>query len=625
MSLCAYISNKVTNQNIRLNMTDNTIQEIKNRLDIVEVISSYIAIKKSGANYKATCPFHSEKSASLMISPQKQIWHCFGCGEGGDIFGFVMRYENLEFREALQQLAQKAGVVLTERSSSTQADKKQTEDLIRINNFTAKFYHAQLTSPSGEEAKKYLTDRGINEQTLEKWNIGFAPNSFDALIKALQAKQVTSQGALAAGVVAKNDRGNIFDRFRNRITFPIKNYYGDVVGFTARILPSGDQQTGKYINSPETTIYSKSKILFGLFEAKNIIRKSDEVVVVEGQMDCITAHQAGFDNTVATSGTAMTEDHLRLIGRLTKNLKFCFDSDSAGVAALRRAGELAMALGFRIKVIVLPGDVKDPDELIHNSPGLWRKSVADSIWFIDYYIDVAERNFIFGSLEQKQNLTLEVIPLLRYISDPLEQGHYIRLISERFAVSENELRTALKATITTNIRNGSGYSSTPRGISSDRRERLTKPVMVTQENIQEKEILGGLRIYPEYRAFVAEEGLPTEYLTPELRESINTALINESLSPELQTPATDSLAKEAEFMVESILEKLENNELALIRELKKSFFLFKKAGINKQLQDATTAIKKAESMQDNSAVKRHTELFAELSAERYALEQKLES
>lgn len=602
--------------NIILPMADNTLQEIKDRLDLVEVISGYIATKKSGANYKATCPFHNEKTASLMISPQKQIWHCFGCGEGGDVFGFVMRYENLEFREALQQLAQRAGVTLHERSSFAGEEKKVTEDLIRINNFTAKFYNAQLESHQAAEAKKYLADRGLNEQTIKNWEIGFAPDSFDSLIKALQAKQVTSVSALAAGVVAKNDRGNIFDRFRNRIVFPIRNFYGDVAGFTARVLPSGDEKTGKYINSPETPIYNKSKILFGMFESKNAIRKADEVVVVEGQMDCITAHQAGFDNTVATSGTAMTEDHLRLIGRLTKNLKFCFDADSAGIAALRRAGEIAMPMGFRIKVIVLPKDAKDPDELIRNNPGQWRKAVADSIWFIDYYLDLAEKQFDFGSIEQKQYITTEVIPLLRFVKNPLEEGHYIRLMSERFAVTENELRNALRVA----PKSFSGQQP-----NSGRRVPSSTTTMVTQENIQEKEILGGMLEYPEYRAFVAEEGLPTEYISQGMQAIMNAAVIGEALPPESQTPASEALANEAQFMVESNLENLEGNELALMRELKKSFYLFKLAGIKKQLQDATTAIKKAESLHDNSAVKQHSQLFAELSSQRYTLEQKLQS
>lgn len=606
-------------------MADNTIQDIKDRLDIVEVISSYIATKKAGANYKATCPFHNEKTSSLMISPQKQIWHCFGCGEGGDVFGFVMRYENMEFREALQMLAQKAGVVLPERSPEAGQEKKVTEDLVRINNFAAKFYHKHLVSnamsaansPAGE-AMKYLSNRGLNLKTIERWEIGFAPDSFDALITALKTKDVSRDDALAAGVVAQNDRGQVFDRFRNRITFPIHNYYGDVVGFTARVLPnSAKDDSAKYINSPETSVYNKSKILFGLFAAKAQIRKADEAVVVEGQMDAISAHQAGFDNTVATSGTAMTEDHLRLIGRLTKNLKFCFDSDAAGIQALRRAGELAMKMGFKIKVIELPVGSKDPDELINSGTGAWKKAVLEAIWFIDYYLQIAEKQFTFGSLEQKQYLTEQIIPLLKYVTNPLEQGHYVRLISERFAVTENELRSALKA----------AQTATQTAEAQDRRTVVAKPVMVTQESIHEKEILGGLLLYPEYRAFVAEEGLPTGYISQGMQGIINSALINEPLSGgsgEALTPAMNSLANEAQFMVESSLENLDGNELALMRELKKSFYLFKLAGIKKELQDATTAIKKAESLHDSPAVKQFSELFAELSSKRYALEQKLE-
>jgi DNA primase catalytic core len=536
------------------------------------------------------------------------------CGEGGDIFGFVMRYENLEFREVLQQLAQKAGVVLPERSYEASGDKKVSEDLVRINNFAAKFYHKHLQTDPLLVASKYLTDRGLNAKTIERWEIGYAPDSFDALLKALQTKQVQPQAGLQAGVLARNDRGTVFDRFRKRITFPIRNYYGEVVGFSARALPGEDGASAKYINSPETPIYNKSKILFGLFEAKAAIRKADEAVIVEGQMDTITAHQAGFDNTVATSGTAMTEDHLRLIGRLTKNLKFCFDADQAGLQALRRAGELAMSMGFKIKVIVL-GDAKDPDELITQNPGLWKKAVADSVWFVDYYLDLAEQQYEFGSIEQKQYLTEAILPLLRSITNPLEQGHYVRLISERFAVTENELRALLKP------QPGSVATNLPQ----NRRAKIIKPVMVTQESIQEKEILGGLLLYPEFRQFVAEEGLPTQYISPELQANINAALLNEPLPQNDDTPAKQALANEAQFMVESNLENLSGNELALMRELKKSFYLFKLAGIKKLLQDATTAIKKAESLHDIEAVKQHSQMFAKVSAERYALEQKLAS
>ncbi|HEX3095892.1 MAG TPA: DNA primase [Patescibacteria group bacterium] len=598
-------------------MADNTLQEIKDRLDIAEVISSYIPTKKAGANFKATCPFHNEKSASLMISPQKQIWHCFGCDEGGDIFGFVMRYENLEFKDALQTLAQRAGVTLPERSFGNSEDKKITEDLKRINAFAARFYHKQLSSGKGPAlvALNYLTDRGLNLKTIETWEIGYAPDSFDSLIKALQTKNVNSQFALLAGVVAKNDRGNIFDRFRNRITFPIRDDQGKVVGFTARVMPGTDDSSAKYINTPDTKYYNKSKIIFGFHAAKDRIRKTDEVVVVEGQMDVISAHQAGFDNTVATSGTAMTEDHLRTLTRWTKNIIFCFDSDTAGINALRKAGEIALRLGFRSKVIVLPKGFKDPDEVINSNPALWRKAVADSIWFVDYYLDVAERLFEYGSVEQIQYITKDVLSLVSNIQDSLEQGHYIRAITQRFPIDENTLRKKLLEVKHNISDSGAGEKNATSASLGP----------VPQENIQEKEILGGMILYPEFRAFVAEEGLPTEYISAPLQGIINSTMINEPLNPKNPDLDETALANEAQFMVESSLENLDGNELALMRELKKSFYLLKKAGINKLLQDTTTAIKKAESLHDNSAVKQQTELFAELSSERYTLEQKLES
>ncbi|MDQ3018392.1 MAG: toprim domain-containing protein, partial [bacterium] len=459
-----------------------------------------------------------------------------------------------------------------------------------------------LGSPQGEEATTYIEKRGLTAATLEKWGIGFAPDSFDTLLKALQSKQVKAEEALQAGVLAKSEKGKVFDRFRNRVMFPIHNYYGDVVGFTARTLSNEDG--AKYLNSPETPIYNKSKILFGLFFGREAIRKADEVVIVEGQMDAIAAHQADFENTVATSGTALTEDHLRLLGRLTKNLKFCFDADKAGLAALRRAGELALPMGFRIKVIKLEG-VKDPDELIQKSPGLWRKAVAEGYWFIDYYLDVAQEQFEYGSLEQKRYVGEEVAPLLKYSNDPLEQDHYVRVISERFGVSESAVRAIIQP---------------PKQSVQSIQTKTESPMPVTQETVQEKEILGGLLLYPEFRDFIQEEGLPTEFISPSFQAMINAAILGETTFSSQETP----LANEAIFMVESSLENLSNNELALMRELKKSFYLFKLAGIKRMLQDTTTAIKKAEVLQDTEGVAKFNQLFAQISSERYNLEKKIE-
>ena len=242
-------------------MADQVLQEIKDRIDIVEFISSYITVKKSGTSVKAVCPFHNEKSPSLMISPAKQIWHCFGCGEGGDAFGFLMKYENISFVEALKILADKTGVKLPVYSGTNVPDKQEKELLIRINSFAAKYYHQTLLhAKTASQARDYLTKRGLLETTIAQWQIGFAPEEFHALEEALRQKQVLLTDLVKAGVSVKNERGQVYDRFRGRITFPIHNYYGEVVGFSARVLSGSDQ--AKYINSPETLAYHKGNILF---------------------------------------------------------------------------------------------------------------------------------------------------------------------------------------------------------------------------------------------------------------------------------------------------------------------------------------------------------------------------
>lgn len=587
-------------------MADSTIQDIKDKLDIIDIIGNYIPIKKSGANFKAVCPFHNEKSASLVISPQKQIWHCFGCGEGGDIFGFVMRHENLEFGEALKILADKAGLTLPQRSFASSSYQNKAKELIRINEFTAKFFQKALQSQSGEVARKYLEARKLSPTTIDRWQIGLAPAGFDNLLDALLTKKVDLNIASEAGVLVKNDSQKIFDRFRNRITFPIFNYTGEVVAFTARALD--DTDGAKYINSPETAIYNKSKILFGLNFAKESIRQLDEVVIMEGQMDVISTHQAGFTNTVATSGTALTEHHLKLLGRLTNNLKICFDSDEAGLKALRRAGELALPLGFKVKVIEVK-DAKDPDELLQKSTGLWKKAVNESVWFIDYYLKLAEKNYQYGTLEQKQYVGDNIIPLLKLLQDPLEQDHYIRKIQQDFDIAESAVRNSLRES-----------SVFPYAKDQSNTSRAQDPAP-NAELIREKEILGGLLSYPEYLEFVMEEGIPSDFISIEMRGIINKVLLKDKDF----TTEDKTLANEAIFMVESNLENLANNELAYLRELKKSFYLFKLDGIKKQLQNTTIALKKAELSHDEEKVKQYNQEFAQLSAQRYAIEQKLEA
>lgn len=582
-------------------MSDNTIQDIKDKLDIATVIGKYVQLKKSGTNLKGLCPFHHEKSSSFMVSPAKQIWHCFGCGEGGDVLGFIKRYENVEFREALQMAAEMAGVELPQYRGET-ADKSLLQELVRINDFTASFFEKVLESPSSSLVRSYLNERGLAPETIHKWRIGFAPNSFDQLVSALQKKNVNLQLALQAGVLAESDNGKIFDRFRGRITFPIYNFNGEVVGFSARILPSDDQAQAKYINSPDSPIYNKSKVMFGLNFAKDAIRQTGQVVVMEGQMDVISAHQSGFKNTVATSGTALTEDQLKMLKRLTQTILFAFDNDPAGSKALFRAVGMALNLEMEVRVVNLK-TAKDPDELIRKSPKQWEQLLEQSPLAIDHYLSLASSTFAFGSLEQKQYITDTILPLVRNLVSPVESDHYYKKISTEFVISESALKQE-------------PVQQTQVHKELDQTQE-TKQI-IPQEVTWEKEILGGLIMYPEFLEFVRVEGLPDTLISEEMGEFIQKAIIGQDLKN-----VADPLVKEAVFMVESNLENLSDNELALMRELKKSFFSFKLAKLKNYLQELTIAIKKAEIEQNQDFAKQLGGRFAQLTNVRFEIETKL--
>ncbi len=416
-------------------MDNSIITDIKDRLNVADIISSYIPVKKAGANYKATCPFHHEKSASLMISPSKQIWHCFGCGEGGNVFSFVMKYENLEFPEALKILAERAGVQLPKYTRETAEADKRNERLVRVNELAAEFYAKVLEkSTQAEGARQYLKGRGLAGQTLKEWQIGFAPDDFHALENVLMKKGFTKSELIGAGVSAENERGEIHDRFFNRITFPIKNYSGSVAGFTARVLDA-NAKAAKYVNSPQTAIYNKSKIIFGLYQAKQSIRKSDCAIVVEGNMDAVSCHQAGFKNVIASSGTAFTFEQLQTLARLTRNLKFAFDADSAGDIATKRALDPALRLGFNIYIIKIEG-AKDPDELIQKNRAAFAKAVEEAPLYLDYFFEKEFARFDPASIESKKKLFATLLPLVAQLSDPLEKDHYIRKLSQKTFVPE---------------------------------------------------------------------------------------------------------------------------------------------------------------------------------------------
>ncbi|MDO8444155.1 MAG: DNA primase, partial [bacterium] len=372
---------------------DSQVQEVKEKNDIIEVIGSYLTLKKAGVNYKAVCPFHSEKSPSFMINPERQTFKCFGCSEGGDVITFVEKMEGLDFYNALKLLAEKAGVQL--KSNSVQygsnvhsADKKTRS--FEINEWAAKVYNKILTDhPKADPARKYLEKRGLSAETIKNFNIGYAPDSWDFILRFLISKKYTEAEAVEAGVAIRSERGKIYDRFRGRIVFPICNPMGATVAFTARILeiPGKPTDTGaKYLNSSESAIYTKGKVIYGLDRAKMAIKEADLAIIVEGNMDVIACHQHGFKNVVASSGTAATLDQLKILSRYASEIAFCFDTDTAGQTAMKRAVKIALANDISTKIITTE-PFKDADEAIKADPKNWQKMVASAKPSLEYWID----------------------------------------------------------------------------------------------------------------------------------------------------------------------------------------------------------------------------------------------
>lgn len=430
------------------------LEEIKRKIDIVQLIGEYVPLKKSGQNFKGLCPFHSEKTPSFVVSPERQIWHCFGqCAEGGDIFRFLMKMENLEFGEALRELAKRAGVTLAAYKPTEGERQKQV--LYEINHLAAEFFHFLLTShPSGKKALNYILGRGISRDSLKRFKIGFAPNMWDGLQKYLIGKKgYRAEDLERAGLTIKSKKQygeaslsgdlrysayrNYYDRFRNRLMFPLKDHHGNVCGFAGRILDPQVEEA-KYVNTTETLIYHKSELLFGLSETKEEIKKAKEAVLVEGELDAISSYQADVKNVVAIKGSALTASQVQVLSRFTKKITFALDSDIAGDQAAHRGIEIADESGFSMMVVEIKGG-KDPDEVAQKDPEGWKKMVAGVVPVFDYFLDSAFLRFDEKTAEGKREIGRKLVPVLAKISDKIMQSHYIQLLAERLAVPEEAI------------------------------------------------------------------------------------------------------------------------------------------------------------------------------------------
>ncbi|MEK9158840.1 MAG: DNA primase, partial [Patescibacteria group bacterium] len=403
-------------------MASQAVEEIKSKIDLADLVGEYVQLKKAGVNYKAPCPFHHEKTPSFLVSKEKQIWHCFGCGEGGDIFGFIMRIEGLDFPEALKLLAERAGVKLQEFHSEISASARNR--ILDILKMAAKFYHKiLLDSSQAEEARQYLNKRQVAAEMLEEFQIGYIPDEWDILTNFLLKKGFGINDLVAAGLTIKKEGGGYYDRFRGRIMFPIADVHGNVVGFTGRLLNENKVEAGgKYVNTPQTIVFDKSRLLYALDRAKQVARKQNKLIIVEGQMDVVSCYQFGQTNTVASSGTALTLDQVKLIKRFTNNIYIAFDMDAAGQHAADRGIDLALSEGMNIKIIVVPKDfAKDPDECLKKDPAVWFKSVEEARSIMDYFFDKTFAGRDLKNPEKRGEAAKILLEQISRLGDTVEQ------------------------------------------------------------------------------------------------------------------------------------------------------------------------------------------------------------
>jgi DNA primase len=436
----------------------DAVAEIRERIDIVDLVQTYVpSLKRTGRSLKGLCPFHQEKTPSFVVFPDSQNFHCFGCGKGGDIFTFYMGVEHVEFREALQELANRAGVTLDFTTPSTPEHDAHRLKLLEINGLAATFFAHQLKNAThGEVGRKVFADRGVSPEMIDRFGLGYAPDSWDSLLTYLNSRSITTELALEAGVVTERPSGGHYDRFRNRVMFPIRDRDGNVVGFGGRAI--GDA-VPKYLNSPQTPVFDKSSLVYGLDVAKDAIRASEEVVIVEGYMDVIAAHQFGYENVVGAMGTALTEGQVAQIKRAGKKIILALDADTAGqMATLRGLDTVRESMGeadqpvpdamgiirfekrlrAEIRIAHIP-EGKDPDELIRKNPERWPEIVKAARPFLDFMIDVLTTDVERDDANAKSKIVGQLAPALHQIPDRIVQGHYIRLVARKLDLNEHDV------------------------------------------------------------------------------------------------------------------------------------------------------------------------------------------
>lgn len=445
---------------------EDIINEIKYRNDIETAVSAYVNLKRRGKNLVGLCPFHNEKTPSFTVYPENGSFYCFGCGAGGDVFTFTGLIENLDYIEAVKLLAERSGIALPQDGYDDSMQKLKNT-IYDINRDTARFFHSYLMSPDGKWALDYLTERGLTLKTIKHFGLGAAPDSFDMLIKHLKEKGYRESDMLAANVVGKSQRGTLYDRFRKRVIFPIINIRGNIVAFSGRAMPGEDKQGGKYVNTSDTPVYKKSENLFGINFAKSVC--SERVILVEGNMDVISLHQAGFENTVAPLGTAFTPEQAKMLARYTKEIVLMLDSDAAGQKAVRRASGILENTGLSVRVVAVP-DGKDPDEYIKkNGPERFAALLEGAVSDMEYKLLCAAQGIDLESDDGRLKYLSAAAEIIAGADDIMTRDIYIGKMCEKYGVS----RTALTSRVN-ELRKRNRVQKQKKEISDIIRPRFTR-------------------------------------------------------------------------------------------------------------------------------------------------------
>lgn len=586
---------------------DRQVEEIKSKVDIVSVIAEHVNLKKAGRNFKANCPFHSEKTPSFVVSPELQIYKCFGCGESGDVISFLQKYEGMEFYEALKILADRVGVKLTPLKGEGTSEK---DKYYSINKLATQFYQYILqTHPAGKSAFNYLTvERGLSVPTIKEFALGFSPEHPNALVKFLVGKKKFTLNDLEkAGLVYTRGSFSV-DRFRGRVVFPLFDHRDNIVGFAGRVMPGKNSDLAKYINSPETLIYHKSNVLYGLNLAKRHIKKKNEAVVVEGELDMISSWQTGVKNVVAIKGSALTEEQVRLLARFCNRLVLALDTDLAGDMAARRGIEIADREGLEVKVAVFEG-FKDPDEAARNAPEKLKEGIKGAIGVWDFIINSLFLKFDGDDGTTKAQISREVVPVLRLITDSIVQAHYTNLVAQRMGVP-------LEAVAKQIAKRGTENAET-------KIVTLTKvaPKKERREILEEKLLALGLRTEPQV---LLTSDVKQIFLTPFVKRIIEELeSFNHNVSFDLQSFAKYIPAELSEKFSEILLRD-EGDGATQIDALKREFKLVANElftlDTREKLKEAAQIIKEYEKKGNQEELIKANENFSVLTRKLKELE-----